>query len=60
MISFDNAQGSVLLLIYLMTDFKIILRAFSNGYKGYKYFFFIKVGAANVLLKWNYLQPSYH
>ena len=29
----------------------------SNGYiKGDKYFFFIKVGAANVLLKLNYLQ----
>ena len=35
---------------------KVFLRIHSNGYiKGDKYFFFIKVGAANVLLKLNYL-----
>ena len=62
MTSFVNAQGSVkirlacskaLLLIILSSN----TATHSNGYiKGDKYFFFIKVGTANVLLKLNYLQ----
>ena len=35
----------------------MLLRTHSNGHrKGNKYLFFIKVGAANVFLKLNYLQ----
>ena len=62
MISFVNAQGSVKIglacskaLLITISSSNIVTH--SNGYvKGDKYFFFIKVGAANILLKLNYLQ----
>ena len=61
MISFTNAQGSVKIrlpcsrvLLLIISSSNIVTH--SNGYiKGDKYFFFIKVGAAYVLLKLNYL-----
>ena len=67
LISFTSAQGSVkirltcpkvLLLINftLIVDYELFLRTHSDGYiKSDKYLFFIKVGAANVLLKLIYL-----
>ena len=63
MISFVNAQGSVKIRLacskaLLLTILSSNITTHSNGYiKGGKYFFFIKVGAANVLLKLKYL-PS--
>ena len=65
MISFVNAQGSVKIRLacskaLLLTISSSNIVTHSNGYiKGDKYFynfFFIKVGAANVLVKLNYLQ----
>ena len=62
MISFVNAQGSVKTRLasskaLLLTISSLNIVTHSNGYiKGDKYFFFIKAGAANVLLKLNYLQ----
>ena len=61
-ISFVNAQGSVKIRLacsktLLLAISNSNITAHSNGYiKDDKYFFFIKVGAANVLLKLNYLQ----
>ena len=62
MVSFFNAQGSVKIrlacskaLLSIISSSNIATH--SNGYiKGDKYFFFIKVGVANILLKLNYLQ----
>ena len=61
MISFDNAQGSVKIrlacskvLLLIISSSSIVTH--SNCYiKSDKYFGFIKLGAANVLLKSNYL-----
>ena len=62
MISFVNAQSSVKIrlacskaLLLAISSSNIVTH--SNGYvKGDKYFFFLKVGAENVLLKLNYIQ----
>ena len=62
MISFVNAQGSVkirlaCLIALLLTISSLNNVTHSNFYiKGDKYFFFIKVVAANVFLKLSYLQ----
>ena len=62
MISFVNRQGSVKIRLacskaLLLTISYSNIVTHSNGYiKGDKYFFFIKVGAVNVLLELNYLQ----
>ena len=62
MISLVNAQGSVKIRLacskaLLLTISCSNIVTHSNGYiKGDKYFFFIKVGSANVLLKLDYLQ----
>ena len=62
MISFVNDQGSVKIRLVcskalLVTISSSNIVTHSNAYiKGDKYFFFIKVGGANVLLKLNYLQ----
>ena len=62
MISFFNTQGSVRIRLAcskasLLTISSSNIVTHSNGYiKGDKYIFFIKVGAANALLKLNYLQ----
>ena len=62
MISFVNTQGSVKIRLacskaLLLTISSSNIVTHSNGYiKGDKYFFFIKVGVANVLLKLNHLQ----
>ena len=60
MISFDNVQGSVKIRLACSKFFLLINyfdRRFRNTFniKGDKYFFFVKVGASNVLLKLNYL-----
>ena len=64
MISFANDEGSVKIrlacsrVLLLINSFSSIVTQ-SNGYiKGGKYFFFIKVGATNVLLKLNYLKSG--
>ena len=56
MISFANVQGSVKIrLAFSRVLLLIISSSDSNGcIKGDKYFFFVKVGVANVLLKLNY------
>ena len=65
MISFVNAQGSVKTRLasskaLLLTISSLNIVTHSNGYiKGDKYFFFIKVGAANVLLKQNRVATQY-
>ena len=62
MISFVNDQGSVKIRLacskaLLVTISSPNIVTHSNAYiKGGKYFFFIKVGGENVLLKLNYLQ----
>ena len=49
-------QGS---LITLIADYEILLRTHSDGYiKGNKYFFFIKVGTADVISKLNYFMAA--
>ena len=62
MISNTNAQGSVKIrlacsrVLFLIISSSNIVVRLHNGYtKGDKYFFFIKVSVANVLLKLNYL-----
>ena len=62
MISLVNDQGSVKIRLacskaLLLTISSSNIVTHSNAYiKGDTYFFFIKVGGANVLLKLNYLQ----
>ena len=62
MTSFVNTQGSVKIRLACLKALLLSISSsnfvtHSNGYiKGDKYFFLIKVGAANVLLKLNYLQ----
>ena len=62
MISFVNALGTVKIRLtcsktLLLTILSSNIVTHSNGYiKGDKYFFFYKVGSANVLLKLNNLQ----
>ena len=62
MISFVNAQSLVKIRlvcskVLLLTISSSNIVTHSNGYiKGDKYFFFITLDAANVLLKLNYLQ----
>ena len=60
MISFFNTQGPVKIRLacskaLLLTITSSNIMTHSNGYiKGDKYFFFTKIGAANILLKLSY------